>query len=297
MRRFFIACTAVVATTVAPTSAFAWGFVGHRLIMSRAIDLLPPEIKPLFQHFRDELVLRVVDPDLWRQVGWEDDPNHFLDFGVEQYGTDPFSALPRDYAAALEKFGSATLRRNGLVPWREAEEFGNLRRAFEGFKRRSSYAPADVVLFAAVAAHYIQDSHQPFHATSNHDGQLTGNHGIHMRFERDLIERYQPRLRLSPAAPKAIANARDAAFDALLSGYRLVPAVLQADKEAVAGKDTYDDAYFERFFGKVQPILEQRLSESITATAGVIVGAWVLAGRPAISTEEPRPVQRVRPTR
>ncbi len=298
MRSFLVTWSVVVAVVFAPTPASAWGFSGHKLIMRRAIDLLPPELKPLFDHFREELVARSVDPDLWRQVGWdEENPNHFLDFGVEEYGAYPFTALPREYGAALEKFGSATLKRNGLVPWREAEEFGNLRRAFEGFKRRAPYAPMDVMLFSAVAAHYIQDSHQPFHATDNHDGQLTGNRGIHLRFERDLIEKYQSRLRLSPAAPNPVANARDATFEALLSGYRLVPAILQADKEAVAGKDAYDDDYFERFFAKVQPILEQRLSESITATAGMIMGAWAQAGRPAVSTEEPRPVQRTRPPR
>jgi hypothetical protein len=267
------------------------------MIMRKAIDLLPAELKPLFDHFKEEIVTRSVDPDLWRQVGWDEDPNHFLDFGVPEYGEYPFAMLPRDYAAALEKFGSATLKRNGLVPWRAAEEFGNLRRAFEGFKRRAPYAPTDVVLFSSVASHYIQDSHQPFHATDNHDGQLTGNHGIHARFERDLIERYQGRLRLTPAAPQPATSARDATFDALLSGYRLVPGILQADREAVAGKDSYDDDYFEKFFAKVQPVLEQRLSESVTATAAVIIGAWVQAGRPAVSTQAPRPIQRVRSAR
>ena len=42
--------------------------------MRRAIELLPPELKPFFEQYRDELVLRVTDPDLWRNVGWEDDP-------------------------------------------------------------------------------------------------------------------------------------------------------------------------------------------------------------------------------
>ena len=70
------------------------------------------------------------------------------------------------------------------MPWREAEEFGNLRRGFEGFKRQATYATSDVVLFAAVASHYIQDAHQPFHATNNFNGQLTGNDGLHARFER-----------------------------------------------------------------------------------------------------------------
>ena len=135
----------------------------------------------------------------------------------------------------------ATLKRDGLLPWREAEEFGNLRRGFEGFARNAVYAPNDVIVYAAVASHYIQDAHQPLHASNNYDGQLTGNTGIHSRFERDLIERFQSRLAVSPAPPSPIRNVRDAAFDALLASYQLVDPILKADTEAVAGKDTYDD--------------------------------------------------------
>src|SRR5947199_8435056 len=116
----------VISLLLVPSPASAWGWAAHRYIMHRAIDLLPSEIKPFFVAFRDELAVRVVDPDLWQLAGWDDGPNHFLDFGVSEFGAYPFTVLPRDYAAALEKFGLATLRKNGLLPWREAEEFGNL---------------------------------------------------------------------------------------------------------------------------------------------------------------------------
>jgi hypothetical protein len=285
---------AFLIVTLAPSSAFAWGMAAHRYIMRRAIDVLPAEIKPFFVHFRDDLVVRVSDPDTWRNVGWEDDPNHFLDLGVEEFGAYPFTALPREYGAAIEKFGMATLRRDGLLPWREAEEFGNLRRAFESFKRNSPFAPSDTVLFAAVAAHYIQDAHQPLHASNNYDGQLTGQAGVHARFESALFDRFQTRLTINPPAPVAITNPRDAAFDVLLESYQLVQPLLDADREAIAGKDTYDDDYFEKFFAKVKPMLEKRIGESITATASVIVGAWEAAGKPALKSEMPKTVQKVR---
>lgn len=294
MRKTIVALYVLVAVACLPSTADAWGFAGHRLIMRRAIDLLPLEIKPFFEQYREEIVVRATDPDLWRNVGWDDDPNHFVDFGVEEYGSYPFTTLPREYGAALEKFGAATLKRNGLLPWREAEQFGNLRRGFEGFARGAPYAVSDVILFSGVAAHYIQDAHQPFHASNNYDGVQTGNNGIHARFERDLIERFESRLRLNPGTPKAITNARDAAFEALLAGYKLVDPVLQADNDAKAGRESYDDEYFAKFFAKVQPILEQRLSESIAATAGVIIGAWQQAGKPKLSIRDARPVQKIR---
>jgi hypothetical protein len=283
----------VLALALTPTAAHAWGFAAHRLIMTRAIDLLPQELKPFFERYRDEVVVRVVDPDTWRTVGWEEDPNHFLDFGVPEYGPYPFAALPRDYGAAIEKFGTAALKRNGLLPWREAEEFGNLRRAFEEAGRGSQYAVSNVVLLAAVASHYVQDATQPLHATDNYDGQRSGQRGLHARFERDLIERFGTRIRLEPSVPGHIAAIRDFMFDTLLKSYQLVESLLRADKEAVAGRTEYDDTYFETFFLKVKPMLEAQLSAAATATAAVIVSAWEQAGKPTIRLQDARPLQKV----
>lgn len=294
MRNASIVAAAVLVAVLAPAPASAWGSDAHRYIMSRAIDLLPPELKPFFEHYRAEVVVRSIDPDTWRSIGWEDDPNHFIDFGMKELGAYPFADLPREYGAALAKFGHATLDRIGRLPWREEEEFGNLRRAFEGFAREAPYSPGDVVLFSAVASHYIQDANQPFHGSVNYDGQLTGNNGIHSRFERDLFERFQSRLTVAPARPAPILNVRDAAFDILLESYQLVDPILKADSAAIAGKEMYDDAYFEAFFVKVRPVLERRLAGAITATAGIIIGAWQLAGKPVLTLKGARPVQRVR---
>src|SRR5690348_7850815 len=103
-------------TLVAPAPAGAWGFAGHRLITARALDLLPPPLRSFYQQFHDEVVMRSIDPDLWRNVGWEEDPNHFVDFGMRELGPYPFAALPRDYGAALEKFGIDLLRKIGMLP-------------------------------------------------------------------------------------------------------------------------------------------------------------------------------------
>ena len=294
MRKALLVAACALCASLVPSSADAWGTAAHRHIMARAIELLPPPLKPFFLQHKDELVLRVIDPDLFRILGWEDDPNHFVNFGAKELGEYPFKELPREYGAAIEKFGMATMKRNGLLPWREQEEFGNLRRAFETMGR-NAYGASNVVLFAAVMSHYIQDASQPLHASVNYDGAATGNDGIHARFETALFERFQSRLTIRPAAPSPIVNARDAAFDALLASYQLVDRILNADNEAKQGKDAYDDEYFERLFTKVRPIMEQRLAEAITATAGLIMGAWEQAGRPALEqVAGTRPPQKIK---
>ena len=209
----------------------------------------------------------------------------------------PWLGLPAAYLEVLWVYTLLLLTyeayRNGLLPWRFVEFYGMLRRSFEGFRRQVGYAATDLILFSATAAHYIQDAHQPFHGTDNYDGQQTGQRGIHARFETALVERFQSRLMLVPGPAKPITDPRDVSFHVLLDSYQLVDGILQADKNASAGKEIYDDDYYEKFFAAVKPVLDRRISEAISATASLIIGAWEAAGRPAVPLQEPRPVEKV----
>jgi hypothetical protein len=294
MRKASLAAATCLVASLTASPALAWGALVHRYIARRAIDLLPAEIKPFFVHFGDELVLRANDPDLWRLVFEEEAPNHQIDFGVDAYGAYPFTVLPRSFDEAVEKFGMATIRRNGTLPWRVEEQFGNLRRVMEGMKRNQAYADSTAVLYAAALGHYIQDGHQPLHVHNNYDGQLTGQNGVHSRFESELFERFESALTIEPAPASAFSSARDFIFDVALTANQLVPKILEADKEALAGKETYDAEYFERFLTKIRPVLEQQLAASITDTASAVVSAWEQAGKPELKLAGPRPAWKVR---
>jgi hypothetical protein len=293
-RRLAAAVAVVAAVGIAgPVRVGAWGAGGHRLILERAIDLLPPELRSAFDADRTTLLAHASDPDLWRAAGFEEEaPRHFLD--IDAYGPPPFSALPREFGAAVEKYGPETVTKNGLLPWRAAEMRGRLVRAFEAHASGQRYGLGNAVYLTAVLAHYVADAHQPFHAVLNYDGQLTNQYGIHARFEDDLPTRFAARLTYSPAAPKPILDTRDTVFDALASGATLAEGLLAADRRAAEGRAEYDDGYYEAFFAATQPVLERRTSEAITAVAGVILGAWQQAGRPDLTTPLPRPVQRIR---
>ena len=275
----------------------AWGFDAHKLIMERAIALLPPELRPLYEAHRAALIERSIDPDTWRTAGFdhEEDSNHFLDFDWQGYGPYPFTALPRDYTAAVAKFGRSRIRENGTLPWRVEEIYGTLRRAFEDYARRGAFGRNDIIFFSAWLTHYVSDAHVPFHAVINHDGQLTGQNGIHARFESTMFERYRDRLTIAPKPIAPIRNPRDFAWDTLLQSNRLVPAILKADLEAIGSRDEYDAAYYDAFFTANRTVLEQRLNDAIAATAAMITGAWEAAGKPAVPMNPPaRPQRRSR---
>lgn len=271
----------------------AWGGAGHRLILERAIELLPPPLRAAFDAERASLLAHASDPDLWRVAGFEDEaPRHFLD--MDAYGPPPFASLPRDLGAAIEKYGPETVTKNGLLPWRAAEMRGRLVRAFEAHAAGQRYGLGNAVYLTAVLSHYVADAYQPFHAVLNYDGQLTNQHGIHARFEDELPTRFAPRLAYAPQAPVAVADTRSAVFDALASGAILVEGLLAADRRAAEGRTEYDDGYYEAFFAAAQPVLERRTSDAITGVAGVILGAWEQAGKPDLSKPAPRPAQKIR---
>ncbi|HEY6361956.1 MAG TPA: hypothetical protein VIX63_12665 [Vicinamibacterales bacterium] len=290
-------CVAVVvlAGLLAPAPAAAWGFEPHRFIMDRAIALLPQELRPLFEKHRAMVVERAIDPDTWRTAGFGDEPkNHFLDLDWEGFGKYPFNELPRDYNVAIAKFGRDRVEEMGTLPWRVEEFHGNLRRAFESYSRRGSSGQFDIIFFSASLAHYVSDGHVPFHAVVNYDGQLTGQHGIHSRFESALFERYRDQLTIAPKSIAPVRNPRDFMFVKILEGTQLVPAILKADLEAIGSGDVYDDAYFKAFFSPNRPVLERRLNEAIAGVAAMIAGAWEAAGKPPVPSEPSQIPQRRR---
>lgn len=271
-----------------PERADAWGFEAHKFVMEQAIVLLPPELRPFFEKNKTTLVERSIDPDTWRTAGFEtESPNHFLDIDWEGYGKYPFSELPRDYTAAVAKFGRTRVTENGTLPWRTEEEFGNLRRAFEAYGRRGGFAQNDVIFFSAWLAHYVSDAHVPLHSVLNYDGQLTSQWGLHSRWESILFERYRQQLTIAPRARGAILDAREHIFDVVLQGTQLVPALLKSDADAIGTRDVYDDAYYAAFFQSNRAVMERRLNESIASVAAIITGAWQAAGKPAVPVSTP----------
>jgi hypothetical protein len=279
-----------VTCLFAPSPVEAWGFEAHKYILERAIPLLPPEIRPFFERFQTTIVEHAIDPDLWRTAGWEQEPpRHFLD--LDAYGAYPFSTVPRIYDEAVRRYGRNFVEKNGLLPWRAEEIY---RKLTEAFRLAAPYSRDNIKFFASVIGHYVGDAQVPLHSAINYDGQLTGQWGVHARFETDLFLRYRPRLRVTPAPAVKISNARDFIFESLVASYAQVPRVLEADKAAVQGRDVYDDVYFERFFAKMQPVLERRLADSITGAASMITAAWIEAGRLPLSPDERREPRKVR---
>lgn len=291
MRRHAVSVALVLFVSALPVPLGAWGSDTHRELTGLAISLLPDGLRPFFESRRAFVVEHSVDPDLWRLAGFDEEaPRHFLD--MDGYGAPPFPGLSHEYDMAVQRYGREFVQRNGQLPWRLTEIYGNLVRAFEDVKKGvSPYALENAAFYAAILAHYVGDAHVPLHAVVNYDGQLTGQHGVHSRFESELPRRYRARLEVRPEPMAPVTSPRDFAFATAAESFALAGPLLDADREAIGDGTLYDDAYFDRFFTSAKPVLEKRMSQAAAAIAAVIAGAWEAAGSPAVPLETPRPVR------
>jgi hypothetical protein len=280
----------LILTSAAPS---AWGFDVHRYITNAAMDELPAAIRPYYQKHRAFITEHAIDPDLMRTYGVEtEDPNHFMD--MDAIAPDPFTDIPRDEAAYIRKLGAEKAREYGRVPWRAEELYNRLVAEFRKPEQNQRMASNTINALSAALAHYVEDAHVPFHAAVDYDGQATNQRGIHGRFESELFNRFKGRMTLTPVAAPPVMNPRDFIFAKLIESNRLVPSILAADKTATAGREFYDDEYFEKFFTGAKPVVERRISEAIGSVAAVITGAWQTAGKPVLPIDEIRTPSRIR---
>jgi alkylated DNA nucleotide flippase Atl1 len=277
----------------------AWGFDVHRFITRRALESLPPEIKPFYDVQRDFIVEHSVDPDLWRvaelrSARGPEDPNHFLDIdGLDE--PRPFTNVPREWDAYVARYGEERANRMGRLPWRVEDIYKLLVARFRDVaKGTPAYAADNARYLTAVLAHYIEDAHVPFHAVLNYDGQSTNQRGIHSRFENELIMRNLKTLKLTPVKIEPFSDVREFVFARLVEGEALVGGILDADRKAAAGREFYDDVFYAAFLTGARATAERRVSDAASGVASTIVSAWIEAGRPVLPATRPNAPVRIR---
>jgi hypothetical protein len=258
----------------APQDSRAWGRGGHRLVVNKAVDTLPPGIREFFDTNRNFLLQHVTDPlDVIAKTPAERH-NHFI--ALDKYGRFPFETLPRDYKAAVTKFGKTKLEANGLLPWQIGVYSKKLTEALKDGKWE------EAKLDAAILANYVAEAHDPFNTTDNFDGHLSGQPAVNERFGTTLIDRYSSFFPMRPNDAFFISDPTDRAFEACLGSHSWLETILLADRNARRGENSFTDEYYDRFYNQAAAILIRQLSDAATDVGSFWLTAWVNAGRPQL---------------
>jgi hypothetical protein len=278
-------------------NASAWGTWGHNHINKGAIMALPAEMGMFFYNHADFIVEESTVPDLRKYTLGDrsENPRHYIN--LESYGYQN-EQLPASIKEAIAKYGKDSVDRYGILPWYILDMKAKLTEAFR--KKRKT----EILFLAADLGHYIGDAHVPLHTTINHNGQLTGQQGIHSFWESQLPEIFGRTYKLNTREAKYIDNVSKSTWSLLDTSYSLLTNLLLNDRKM--RKDKPEDLQFvlskdgtptlNKFGQKVHTyefshvyhellngMVEQQLKRAIRFTADIWYTAWVDAGRPDLS--------------
>jgi hypothetical protein len=267
--------TAALIALLLPLQTFAWGANAERLIANRAVETLPPDVRPFFEANRDFITRHAADPmeNLKKNLATED---HNQVLYLDRYGQYPFDALPRKYEAAIAKFGRPKLESGGLLPWQIGVYSAKLTEAM----RSGNWEQGRLI--AAQLAGYVAQAFDPFNTTENYDGRTWGQSGVNLRFDTSLVDRYSLFFPLRPNDAAFILDPTDHAFEDCLQAHSWLEIVLVADRHARSGLSDYTDEYYDRFYSEAGATLIRQLSDAATDVGSYWLTCWINAGRPAL---------------
>jgi hypothetical protein len=269
---------AVVATlfvALLPLPARAWGANAERLVASKAVETLPPEIQGFFEENRDFVSRHVLEPlDVLEKHPLTERRNHFL--YLDQYGKFPFDSLQRNYQAAVSRFTKRKLESSGVLPWQIGVYSQKLTQAMRDHDWEQTR------LTAAYLAAYVARANDPFHTTENFDGHLSGQPGVDLRFGANLVDRYSVFFSMHADNATFLRDPTDHAFDSFMSAHSWVENILLADRRARQGLPDYTDEYYDRFYNLAGQILIRQLTDAATDVGSYWLTAWINAGRPQL---------------
>ncbi len=175
-----------VLIMLASSSAFGWGAIGHQIVAYTGANSASDG--QLFWKSNLEPVrkLSTVPDRLWKTSATKADEGLTHWFEIDSYYKPAEFAeiisFPSSYSAAVSKYTEERILVHGTAPWRVRQLY---QLAFQAFKGGNQVL---ALQYVGVMSHYIGDLSQPLHVTINHDGQLTGNKGLHSYFETTVLK-------------------------------------------------------------------------------------------------------------
>ena len=245
-----------------------WGWETHRYINEHAVDYLPAEMS-FFQDHRSYLRQHAVDPDTDPLPGYY----HYMD--IDYYPAFFSGTLPHNWNTMIATYGLSTVEDNGIVPWVVEWWTDSLSTLMASGQWNDAWQ------VAAELGHYVADSHQPLHLTMNYNGQLTGNNGIHSRYETSMINPHLSQLPLPIGTGIYWTNVIDSVFLYIEDVYPYVDSIMIADDLAYAQDPSYGNTYYNILWYELEQLTTISIQKAILDLASIWRTAWINAGSPS----------------
>jgi len=259
-------------------SAFlGWGDKGHKIVASYAMKNLK-SVMAIPQDWQSYVVDHSVDPDYRKGQDKGEPSRHFID--IDFYKEYLKGQMITDIDALKKIYGDSMVTKQGTLPWAVETTYNNLVKSFKALSKQN------ILLYMSDLAHYIGDAHQPQHTNLNYNGQLTGQKGIHFRYEIDMLDSNVAEInsKYEEGHPTLIKNIKDFTFDAITRSNTYSDVILAADKIALQyGNGSYDNTYRKLMWMRTKYMTVDQLNLAGKNLASAIYTAWTEAGKPDLS--------------
>jgi hypothetical protein len=257
------------------TVILGWGAEGHKLISREAMTLLPDEMNA-FIKWQDYISIHSVDPDLRRKNDKSEAPKHFID--IDFYPEFLNGRMIGNKAELVKEYGDSVVTKMGLLPWATLDSYNNLVKAFKEKERDKA------LIYASDLGHYVADGHQPMHTIMNYDGQMTGQKGIHYRYESKMIDSNLSKITEDFHSERAhyISAPLNFIFGYITDANSVADLLFDSDSFAFKIAKSRESAdYYRLLWYRTRYITETQMENSSRDFASMLYSAWVDAGKPA----------------
>lgn len=257
----------LVASLLAASSSFGWGFDGHRRLASVMQDAMPAGhcLRAWFTSKQTyALQDKACDPDRWRTTDAAEAARHFLEIDW----VNPITSYPRDWAQAQAVLGRFAYN-NGVVPWRVEDQYGVL---VEAFRAKDTTLILDT---AFRMSHYVFDSFSVLHDTKNFDPN-----GLHQRWESDMLGVTSyingiTTLAVTYYGTAGKADPRYNIFDVVTVGNGVAATLISLDNP--------DGGTNAQLYNATKDLTARRWGDGVTVMSSILWSAWAEAGRPELA--------------
>ena len=269
----------------------SWGFFAHQKINRLAVFILPPEMIGFYKKNIRYIEEVSVNPDRRRYAVADEAAKHYID--LDDYGDSAVYKLPRYWNDAVKRYGEDTLQARGIVPWQINRMYFQLKDAF------LLKDPQRILKASAELGHYVADANVPLHTTSNYDGQLTGQAGIHAFWESRLPELYFGEYDFFVGKATHLDNVQLVAWQAIEQANKALDSVLRIEKQLfeksgdkkfnfeTKGKQTVkviSEQYAKEYHALLSGMVERQFRSSVKMVGDIWFTAWVDAGQPDLKS-------------
>lgn len=280
------------------TLLFGWGFWAHQRINRAAIFALPDSMRIFFYNHIDYITEEAQMPDVRiYAINYKEEANrHYVD--LEMLNETSYKNMPGTLADAKARYGDSLLQKSGLLPWYIDDIMTRLTKAFQD--KNKPY----ILFQAGDLAHYLGDAHMPLHTTINHDGQLTGQKGIHSFWESQLPESFGGSYNFFTGDAIYISDTKKEIWRIIKESHKLIDTLLLTEKalqkqfatDQVYEKDAAGNifknkygqtkhslAYAQKYHESLNGMVERQVRLSVAAAANFWYTAWVNGGKPDLT--------------